>query len=72
MYQNKVHLVLNTVRCFALEIAFKKSAGDLGLDSLGEIRNRGRRPAGPRFLKAPQAKKILGNDALKLTAQALG
>jgi hypothetical protein len=43
---------MHTVRYFALEIAFKKSAGDLGPDFLGQIRNRGGRPRGPRFLKA--------------------
>ena len=33
-----------TVRFVALGIAFKEFAGDLGADSLDQIRNRGRRP----------------------------
>ena len=36
-----------TVRDGALEIAFKKSAGELGPDFLAEIRNRGGRFGGP-------------------------
>ena len=35
---------LYTVRFVALGIAFKEFAGDLGADSLDQIRNRGRRP----------------------------
>ena len=34
---------MGTAKYGALEIAFKKFAGELGPDSLGEIRNRGRR-----------------------------
>ena len=41
---------VSTVRDGALGIAFKKSAGDLGADSLGQIRNRGRRPLADTFL----------------------
>ena len=43
--------VRGTVRDGVLEIAFKKSAGDLGADFLGEIRNR------PRFLNFPLGKR---------------
>ena len=47
-----VHSAPDTVRYGALEIAFKKFAGDLGPYSLGEIRNRGGRPAqGCDFLR---------------------
>ena len=44
-------LVDITVLCFALEIASKKSAGDLGADFLGKIRNR------LRFLRFPLGKQ---------------
>ena len=40
-----------TVRVGLLEIAYKKSAGDLGPDFLAQIRNQGGRPGGPQFLK---------------------
>lgn len=39
----------HTVSCFALESAFKKSAGDLGGDSLAQIRHQGGRPEGRDF-----------------------
>ena len=44
------HDCIGTVRDGALGIAFKKSAGDLGADPLGQIRNRGRRPLADTFL----------------------
>ena len=45
----------HTVKYGALRIAFKKSGGDLGPNSLGQTRNQGGRAEGPRFLRAPQA-----------------
>ena len=49
-----------TVRDGALEIAFKKSAGELGPDFLAEIRNRGGRFGEDlRNQGAPQARKLL-------------
>ena len=41
----------STVRYGALGIAYKEFAGDLGPNSLAQIRNRGGRSGGPRFLR---------------------
>ena len=43
LWSQLAKVVQTTVRDGALEIAFKKSAGELGPDFLAEIRNRGGR-----------------------------
>ena len=59
-YHCDVRKILRTVRDGALGIAYKEFAGDLGPNSLVQIRNQGGRPAGPRFLKARRRRRNFG------------